>query len=153
MQELDEIDRKILRAYQKNPEITMEKLGAVVGLSHTPCWRRVRKLHDDGVILGTHLRLNREVVGLALVVLVQLRLSRHDEETLAAFEKAVQRQPEILDCYSMAGDHDYSLKIVCADTLAYEQLLKRTLLHLPGVASVNSHVALKEIKSAALLPI
>jgi Lrp/AsnC family transcriptional regulator len=150
---LDDIDRKILRTYQRAPQITMEKLGAIVGLSHTPCWRRVRRLQDEGVIQGTHLRVNRESVGLALMVLVQLRLSRHDEETLNAFEKAVQRQPEILDCYSMAGDHDYSLKVLCEDTQAYERLLKRTLLHLPGVASVNSHVALKEIKSTAVLPL
>jgi Lrp/AsnC family transcriptional regulator len=152
-EELDDIDRSILRAYQQEPDISMEVLGAKVGLSHTPCWRRVRRLEASDVIRGKSLDLDREAVGLGVVVLLQVRLKQHDERTLLDFEKRVQQQPEIMDCYSVAGDHDYFLRIVCKSAKDYEILLKKTLLHLPGIGSVNSHFAMNEVKHTALLPI
>jgi Lrp/AsnC family transcriptional regulator len=90
---------------------------------------------------------------LSVVVLVQVRLRQHDEQTLVDFEAGVQRQPEIVDCYLVAGDYDYSMKIVCGDAKDYERLLKKTLLHLPGVVSMNSHFCLKEIKHTTRLPL
>ena len=150
---IDDFDRSILRAYQQDPGISMDALGAKVGLSHTPCWRRLKKLEDAGVIRGKSLELDREALGLSTVVLAQVRLRQHDEQTLLDFESAVQRQPEILDCYLVAGDHDYLMKIVCIDAKDYERLLKKTLLHLPGVVSVNSHFCLNEIKHTSRLPL
>ncbi|HXS41944.1 MAG TPA: Lrp/AsnC family transcriptional regulator [Stellaceae bacterium] len=153
LQNLDEFDRSILRIYQQDPGISMDALGAKVGLSHTPCWRRLRKLEDAGIIRGKSLELDREALGLRVVVIVQVRLRQHDEQTLLEFEAGVQRQPEIVDCYSVAGDHDYFMKIVCADAKDYERLLKKTLLHLPGVVSVNSHFCLNEVKHTSRLPL
>ncbi len=86
-------------------------------------------------------------------VLVQVRLKQHDERTLLDFEKRIQQQPEIMDCYTVAGDHDYFLRIVCKSAKDYEVLLKKTLLHLPGIGSVNSHFAMNEVKHTALLPL
>jgi Lrp/AsnC family transcriptional regulator len=151
--EIDDIDRSILRAYQQKPDISMEDLGTKVGLSHTPCWRRVRRLEASGVIRGKSLDLDREAVGLDVVVLLQVRLKQHDERTLLDFEKRVQQQPEIMDCYSVAGDHDYFLRIVCKSAKDYEVLLKKTLLHLPGIGSVNSHFAMNEVKHTGRLPL
>lgn len=151
--QLDDFDRNILRAYQQDPGISMEELGAKVGLSHTPCWRRLKKLEEAGVIRGKSLELDREALGLSVVVLVQVRLRQHDEQTLLDFEAGVQRQAEIVDCYSVAGDHDYFMKIVCSDAKEYERLLKKELLHLPGVVSINSHFCLNEIKHTSRLPL
>jgi len=95
---LDDFDRKILAVYQQKPDTSMEELGAKVGLSHTPCWRRVRNLESAGIIRGKSLVLDREALGLGVVVLVQVRLRQHDEQTLLDFEKGVQRQPEVVDC-------------------------------------------------------
>jgi Lrp/AsnC family transcriptional regulator len=152
-EKIDDFDRNILRAYQQDPGISMDALGAKVGLSHTPCWRRLKKLEDAGIIRGKSLELDREALGLNVVVLVQVRLRQHDEQTLLDFEAGVQRQPEIVDCYLVAGDYDYSMKIVCGDAKDYERLLKKTLLHLPGVVSMNSHFCLKEIKHTTRLPL
>ena len=152
-EKIDDFDRNILRAYQQDPGISMDALGAKVGLSHTPCWRRLNKLEDAGIIRGKSLELDREALGLSVVVLVQVRLRQHDEQTLVDFEAGVQRQPEIVDCYLVAGDYDYSMKIVCGDAKDYERLLKKTLLHLPGVVSMNSHFCLKEIKHTTRLPL
>jgi Lrp/AsnC family transcriptional regulator len=152
-EKIDEFDRNILRAYQQDPSISMDALGAKVGLSHTPCWRRLKKLEDAGIIRGKSLELDREALGLSVVVLVQVRLRQHDEQTLVDFEAGVERQPEIVDCYLVAGDYDYSMKIVCGDAKDYERLLKKTLLHLPGVVSMNSHFCLKEIKHTTRLPL
>jgi Lrp/AsnC family transcriptional regulator len=150
---LDDFDRKILAVYQQKPDTSMEELGAKVGLSHTPCWRRVRNLESAGIIRGKSLVLDREALGLGVVVLVQVRLRQHDEQTLLDFEKGVQRQPEVVDCYSVAGDHDYFLRVVCKDARSYEHLLKKTLMHLPGIGSINSHFALNEVKHTNLLPL
>jgi len=152
-QALDDFDRNILRAYQTDPDLSVEELGGKVGLSHTPCWRRLKKLEEAGIIRGKSLELDREALGLHVVVLAQLRLRQHDEQTLLDFEASVQRQPEILDCYSVAGDHDYFMKVVCADAKDYEQLLKKILLHLPGVVSINSHICLNEVKHTSRLPL
>ncbi len=150
---IDDVDRNILRAYQRAPDISMEELGNKVGLSHTPCWRRVRHLEEAGVIRGRSLDLDREALGLGVVVLVQVRLKQHDERTLLDFEKRIQQQPEIMDCYTVAGDHDYFLRIVCKSAKDYEVLLKKILLHLPGIGSVNSHFAMNEVKHTNRLPL
>lgn len=152
-EKIDDFDRSILRAYQQDPGISMDELGLKVGLSHTPCWRRLRKLEEAGIIRGKSLDLDREALGLSVVVLAQVRLRQHDEQTLLDFEAGVQRQAEIVDCYLVAGDHDYFMKIVCSDAKEYERLLKKTLLHLPGVVSINSHFCLNEIKHTSRLPL
>jgi len=150
---MDAIDLKILKEMQENPEIAVSDLALKVGLSHTPCWRRVKKLEADGVIAGRAILLNPVALGLPVVVFADLKLRQHDEETLEALEAAARDLDEITECYSMSGDSDYILRVVVRSIEEYEGLLKKVLLHLPGVSSVHSHFALKCIKNTTRLPI
>ena len=150
---MDAIDLKILRELQTVPEISMVDLSAKVGLSHTPCWRRVKLLEESGAIRGRAVILDQHVMGLGVTVLANIRLKAHDEDTLNAFEQAARERPEIVDCFSMGGESDYAVRMVVASIDAYEHLLKKVLLHFPGVAEVHSHFALKCVKNTTRLPI
>lgn len=150
---LDEYDLKILQALQENADCSMAELGERVGLSHTPCWRRVKRLETEGVILGKVTLLNSRVLNLGVTVHAYLIIKSHDEESLNAFESAVADVEEIVECYSTSGDKDYLLKIVVDSVDHYERLLKQTLVHLPNVASVNSTFALKQVKYTTRLPL
>lgn len=150
---MDEIDLKILRNLQDTPGISMVDLAQKVGLSHTPCWRRVKQLEESGAIREHAVILDPQVMGLAVTVLANIRLKAHDEDTLNAFEQAARERPEIVDCFSMGGESDYAVRMVVGSIDAYEQLLKKVLLHFPGVAEVHSHFALKCVKNTTRLPI
>jgi Lrp/AsnC family transcriptional regulator len=150
---VDDTDLKILRRLQAEPDITVVALAEAVGLSHTPCWRRIKSMEADGIILGRALLLDARRLGLVVDVFASLRLNVHNETTLDAFERASQDYPEIVECFSMSGESDYLMRIVVSSIDAYEKFLKKTLLHLPGVASINSSFALKCIKLTTALPI
>lgn len=150
---LDDMDRRILRAMQANPDLSVADLSAIVGLSQTPCWRRIKRLEADGVITRRAILFDPKKVGLPINVLAHVRLQRHDEETLEALERETLRHPEILECFSMSGESDYVMRVVAADMDAYERFLKKVLLHLPGIASVNSSFTLKTVKSTPDLPL
>lgn len=150
---MDEIDRKILRLLQDDATISIADMAEKVGLSHTPCWRRVKQLEESGVIRARAVLLDQELLGLPINVLANVKLKTHDEETLEAFEKAAAEQPAIVDCFTMGGDSDYALRIVVGSIDEYERLLKKTLLHFPGVAAMSSHFALKRVKNTTKLPI
>lgn len=151
--ELDELDRKILRTLQESADYSMAELGDRVGLSHTPCWRRIKRLEAEGVITGKVTLLDPKKLDLSVCVYAYITVKNHDEESLAAFEHAVQDVPTIVECYSTSGDKDYVLRVVVNSVEHYEQILKKTLVHLPNVASVNSNFALKQIKYTSRLPI
>jgi Lrp/AsnC family transcriptional regulator len=150
---MDKIDRKILSLLQLEPDIPIAELSERVGLSQTPCWRRVKKLENDGVISGRAVLLNPLALGLSANVFASLKLRHHDEATLDAFEAAAKERPEVVECFSMSGESDYILRVVINGIGAYEQFLKKVLLHLPGVASVNSSFALKCVKLTTRLPV
>ena len=150
---IDDMDRRILRAWQASPNAPVNEIAEQVGLSHTPCWRRMRKLEDGGIVRGRALLLEPDLVDLGVTVFAHLRLRQHDEETLEALEKGARRCPEIVECFSMSGDSDFMIRVVVRSIVEYERFLKKTLLHLPGVASVNSSFALKCIKLTTDLPI
>ena len=150
---MDAIDLKILRELQQAPAISMVDLAAKVGLSHTPCWRRVKLLEESGAIRERAVILDPHAMGLGVTVLANIRLKAHDEDTLNAFEQAARERPEIVDCFSMGGESDYAVRMVVGSIDAYEQLLKKVLLHFPGVAEVHSHFALKCVKNTTRLPI
>lgn len=151
--ELDNYDIKILRCLQANAEVSMAELGEHVGLSHTPCWRRVKRLEDAGYIQRRVTILNAELLSLSVAVHAYVVIKSHDEASLLSFEQAVQSIDEIVECYSITGDKDYLLKVVVASVDHYEKLLKSKLVHLPNVASVNSVFALKQIKYTTSLPL
>jgi Lrp/AsnC family transcriptional regulator len=151
--ELDEYDRKILRALQENADISMADLGNLIGLSHTPCWRRLKRLETEGVVRGKVTLLDAKKIDLGVRVHAFVTAKNHDEGALSAFEAAVQSIPEIVECYSTSGDKDYILQIVINSVEEYEQLLRKTLLTLPNVGSIHSTFSLKQIKYSTQLPI
>ena len=150
---LDGIDRKILVALQENAHATMEEISAKVGLSPSPCARRVRQMEAAGVIRGYVAILDQEKVGLPISVFASIRLERQREDELDRFARAIARWPEIVECYLMTGQRDYLLRIVVKDLPPYEAFLKRTLTRLEGVASIESSFALSQVKHAQALPI
>ncbi|MGE4410331.1 MAG: Lrp/AsnC family transcriptional regulator [Sphingomonadales bacterium] len=150
---MDDFDRKILRTLQTEPDITMAGLAERVGLSQTPCWRRVKALEESGIIAGRAVLLDPRKVGFPVTVFAHVRLSRHDEDTLIVLEEAVRDHPQVVECFSMSGEADYLLRIVAHNIEDYEHFLKKILLHLPGVAAVNSSFALKCVKMTTDLPV
>ncbi|MGK6316855.1 Lrp/AsnC family transcriptional regulator [Neorhizobium sp. DT-125] len=150
---LDAIDRKILIALQRDAHVTIEALSEMVGLSPSPCARRIRKLRDAGVIKSTVVVLDQVKVGLPMSVFASVKLERQREEQLDRFQAAVERWPEIVECYLMTGQHDYLLRIVVRDLQDYERFLKQRLTRLEGVASIESSFALSQVKHSQALPI
>lgn len=110
-------------------------------------------MEKAGIIRGRELLLDAQALGLAVSVFAELRLRQHDEETLEAIEEGARNRPEVLECFSMSGDADYLMRIVVKSVDEYERFLKKVLLHLPGVASVNSRFALKSVKLTGKLPL
>ena len=153
MKPLDGFDLKILRELQQNADISMQDLGDKVGLSHTPCWRRVKKLEKEGVIKRRVTLLDAERLHLAVNVFVQVALKNHVENGLTLFEEAVQDIPEIVECYTVSGDKDFLLRVVVKDVSAYEHLLKHTLINLPGVDNLSSTFALRQVKYTTEYPL
>ncbi|SCW94961.1 Lrp/AsnC family transcriptional regulator [Ancylobacter rudongensis] len=150
---IDAIDRKILAILQQDAHTTMEKLAEAVGLSPSPCARRVRNLEAAGVIKRYVAVVDQDKAGLPVSVFASIKLERQREDELDRFAKAISRWPEIVECYLMTGQRDYLLRIVVKDLPAYEAFLKRTLTRLDGVASIESSFALSQVKHAQGLPI
>lgn len=150
---IDTIDRKILALLQQDAHTTMEKLSKAVGLSPSPCARRVRNLEASGVIKRYVAVVDQDKAGLPVSVFASIRLERQREDELDRFAKAISRWPEIVECYLMTGQRDYLLRIVVKDLPAYEAFLKRTLTRLDGVASIESSFALSQVKHAQALPV
>ena len=150
---LDAIDRRILRVLQENARIANIDLAEAVGLSASPCLRRVRELEQTGVVKGYVALLNPSALGLSVSVFIQVRLERQVEEALETFEAAVLSRPEVMECYLMTGDSDYLLRVVVPDLPAYERFLMDSLTRLPGVANIRSSFALKQVKYRTALPL
>ena len=150
---LDEIDRKILEVLQDDARISNVDLAGRVGLSPSPCLRRVRDLEERGVVRRYVALLDPVAVGLGVSVFVQVSLERQAERGLDAFEKYVLDRPEVLECYLMTGDADYLLRVVVPDVSAFERFLLDHLTRIPGVASVKSSFALKQVKYRTSLPL
>ncbi len=150
---LDEIDKRILRELQANARISNVELAARVGLSPSPCLRRVRELERRGVIRRYATLLDPNAVGLGVSVFVQVSLEQQVEKRLEEFERAIRARPEVMECYLMTGDADYLLRVVVPDLPAFERFLLEALTRIPGVASIKSSFALKQVKYDTALPI
>jgi len=150
---MDTIDRRILSELQDNADLSMQELGDRVGLSHTPCWRRVKRLEERGIVKRRVALLDAEQLDLAVNVFVNVSLRRHQENALNRFETAVQDVPEVVECYSVSGETDFLLRVVVADVTAYERLVKATLVHLPEVGNLTSTFALRQVKYTTALPL
>ena len=150
---LDRYDRLILEALQRDGRISNVQLAAAVNLSESACLRRVRALEDEGYIDRYAALVSQRMVGLAGNVFVQIGLHREEERELAAFEEAVRNIPEIMECYLMTGEFDYLLRVVVADMADFERLHRDALTRLPGVARVNSSVAIRTVQKRTELPL
>jgi Lrp/AsnC family leucine-responsive transcriptional regulator len=151
--DLDAIDLRILGALQENARIANTELAAAVGLSPAPCLRRVRALEERGVIRKHVTLVSPAAVGLPVSVFVSISLERQVEEALKRFERVILARPEVMECYLMTGDADYLLRVVCADLGAYERFVLDHLTKVPGVSSIRSSFALKQVKYSTALPL
>lgn len=150
---LDEIDRRILRALQDNARISSTELAELAGVSASPCWRRVKALEESGVISKYATLLDAESLGLSMSIFTNVTLDKQIETALETFEKAVRKRPEVMECYLMTGDFDYLLRVVVGSLQDYERFLLDYLTKVPGVASIKSSFALKQVKYTTALPI
>jgi Lrp/AsnC family leucine-responsive transcriptional regulator len=150
---LDAIDRRIVEALQDDARISNVDLAERVGLSPSPCLRRVRMLEEAGVIGGYHATVDRSAVGLGLTVFVGIKVERHQDGDATAFRAAVVRLPQVISCHLVSGESDFLLQIVLPDLAAYERLLLDTLLKLPGVKDIRSNFAIQTVKGRAPLPL
>jgi Lrp/AsnC family leucine-responsive transcriptional regulator len=150
---LDALDRKILGQLQADGRISLANLAAKVGLSPSPCLRRVRNLERDGVISRYVAVLDQRAVGLPVSIFISIKLEKQKQEALDKFSKTIARWPEVLECYLMTGPRDYWLRVVVPDLDAYERFLKQKLTRLEGIASIESSFALEQVKYTNVLPL
>ena len=153
MTAIDRIDLNILKALQEDARVSNVALADKVGLSPTPCARRVRNLEDSGVIRGSATLVDPAAVGLPISVFVQVTLERQIEPMLQIFEETVSAYPEVMECYLMTGDADYLLRVVVPDLASYQRFLMDGLTQVEGVASIKSSFALKEVQYRTALPL
>jgi Lrp/AsnC family transcriptional regulator len=149
---MDTFDKKILSCLQADSRIALAELAQAVGLSTTPCWRRIQKLQAEGVIRGQVALLDRQALNVGVTVFVAIRTNQHNATWLARFAKAVVDFPEVMDCYRMAGEIDYLLRLVLPDIAAYDRFYKR-LIERIELTDVTSMFAMEEIKSTTALPL
>lgn len=150
---LDRIDRAILHHLQRDGRMANSTLASKVNLSESACLRRVRAMEESGLIEGYAALINPELAGWAVNVFVSITLERQDQTDLHAFEEAVRKLPEVMECYLMTGDFDYLLRVVVADTADFERVHSHHLTRLPHVARVQSSFALRSVQNARELPI
>ena len=149
---LDAIDRKILTVLQQDASLSVAEIGDRVGLSSTPCWKRIQRLEADGVILRRVALVDQNKIGLGITVFVSVESADHSEAWLRKFADAVSAMPEVMEFYRMAGDVDYMLRVAVADIAGYDRLYKKLIAAIP-LKNVTSRFAMEKIKSVTALPI
>jgi len=144
---IDEFDVKILRALQQDGRMSVQELAQTVGLSATPVSRRVKKLEDAGVIHGYSALIDETLLGFGVSVFVSVQLDKQVDEALAVFEATIKEFPEVVDCWLMTGNRDYLLRIATRGLADFEQFMTGKLTKIPGVASLESSIPLRRVKS------
>ena len=150
---LDKFDKKILQELQQNGRISNVELAGRLNLSESACLRRVKSLEDSDYIESYNALLNQKKMGLTDTVFVHIVLRREEQTELAAFESAIKKIPEVMECYLMTGEFDYLLRIVVSNMADYERLHNESLTRLPGIARVNSSFAIRTVRKTSQLPI
>ena len=149
----DGTDRRILEVIQEDARISNTELADRIGLSPSPCWRRVRTLEDNGVIERYVTLVNAKAVGLPITVFATVTLEKQVESALESFEKAVTERPEVMEFNLMTGEFDYLLRVVVPDLTAYERFLMDHLTRIKGIASIKSSFSLKQVSYKTALPL
>lgn len=149
---LDAMDRKILAILQEDATVPMSEIAQRVGLSQTPCWKRIKRLEQEGVIHKRVTILDRDKLGLGVTVIVAVKTAQHTDEWLHTFAQGVARIPEVVEFYRMSGDIDYLLKVVARDIADYDRIYRK-LTKVAPMHDVSSSFAMQEIKSTTALPL
>jgi Lrp/AsnC family transcriptional regulator len=149
---IDAIDRKILRVLQEDASLSVAEIGDRVGLSSTPCWKRIQRLEADGIITGRVALVDQNKIGLGISVFVSVESGDHSDAWLKKFAQAVSAMPEVMEFYRMAGDVDYMLRVVVADMQSYDTFYRK-LICAVALKNVTSRFAMEKIKSVTALPV
>lgn len=149
---LDRFDLSILEALQRDARMSLQELSSKVGLTSSPCWTRIKRMEEAGVIEGYSVRVNAEKLGLADTVIVQVTLDSHSDEALSEFGRALEAIPEVLEAFLVSGDYDYDIRIAVSNTRDYERLLRERLYKIPGIRHSKSNFVLRRLKQS-LLPL
>jgi len=150
---LDRVDRRILDELQANARISNQDLAKRVGLSSAPCWRRLRRLEEEGYIAGYATLLHPSAIGLPILAYAQVTLENHHPESVRQFDQLIAHRPEVLECHSMSGTNDYLLRIVAGSMQAYEHFLSTHVLQTKAVRAVNTSFVLRTKKFTTRLPL
>jgi Lrp/AsnC family leucine-responsive transcriptional regulator len=149
---LDKFDLAILNALQRDARMSLQELSTHVGLTSSPCWNRIKRMEEAGVIEGYSVRVNAEKIGLPDTVIVQVTLDSHSDAALFKFGKALEAIPEVLEAFLVSGDYDYYVRIAVKDTRDYERLLREKIYKIPGIRHSKSSFVLRSLKQS-LLPL
>ena len=149
---MDAIDRKILAALQEDASLSVAEIGQRVGLSSTPCWKRIQRLEADGVLTKRVALVDQDKLGLGVTVFVSIETGDHSQEWLDRFAETVGSMPEVMEFYRMAGDVDYMLRVVVTDIAGYDAFYKKMIATVP-LKNVTSRFAMEKIKSTTALPL
>ncbi len=150
---IDKIDRQLLAMLQDNCTLSLQTLADAVNLTTTPCWKRLKRLEDDGFIRGKVAILNPEKLGLALTAFVLIKTQQHSREWYSQFVSVVEAMPEVLGFWRMAGEYDYLIQVQVADMKRYDEFYKRLVNGIPGLSDVTSSFAMEQIKYTTALPL
>ena len=153
MNDLDEKDVDILDQLQKDGRMANAKLAEQLSISEASCWRRLKRLLDNGIIEGFHASLNRRALGFGVLSFVQLSCSQHSEKVTREFEKMIRDNPYVMACHNTTGEDDFLLKVVARDLDDYSHFVEKVLRKIPGVTNIRSNITLRELKSSNLLPV
>ncbi|UPR58425.1 Lrp/AsnC family transcriptional regulator [Vibrio sp. ED004] len=149
---MDRIDRHLLELLQKDGRLTTAELADEVGLSPSPCARRIKRLEEKGIIDGYRVSLSREKVGVAMSVFVEVSLNNHQEVSIDKFEGAIVEMEEVISCHVVSGAYDYLLEVVSPNLMAYETFTRK-LQRLSNVKDIHTHLAIRQVKGNAPLPV
>jgi len=150
---LDSIDVRLLAELQQDGRRSVVELAERVGLSPTPCARRIRQLEDAGIVRGYAAQIDPTRLGLTVRAFVQVKLERHTDETVARFSDALAALDEVVSCHATTGDHDFMVQVLAADLESLSNIVLRSLLRIPGVRDVKSSLALETVKQSLRLPL
>ncbi len=151
--ELDRIDREILRLLMQDASLSLAEIAQAVGLTPTPCWKRIRRMEEAGVITGRVALVDPAKVGLPISVFVAVETGDHSAEWIARFADAVAAMPEIAECWRLGGDVDYLLRVVVPDMAGYDAFYRRFVAAVPALRKVTGRFAMERVKGTTALPI
>ncbi len=151
--ELDRVDREIIRLLQQDAGLSAAAIGEKIGLSQSPCWRRIQRLREEGLIRGQAMQFDRKKLGFDVMVFAQVKLTAHGRSKVPEFAETIRQFPEVQECHLVLGNIDFLLRIVARDIEEYERFFFQKLSHLAEIQEVHSNIVLSEIKYTTQLPI